>query len=539
MGVLSGNFAAMVPAITGQWLRLDIDPPPEGNIQVTKKQLAELLDTIFGQNHCDGNPVKITAPEQKQILAAVDCQALADKLGTGQLCGLGRRLGQPIIKKVYAHWSDLEVARNYQLKSTTGIILSGPVETAATILVQIVFGATNYAPFDYYVDPDRLPNPPKYNWIGNVVDGQGAIVAGPGIVLKNGAVYLPGLYSGTLEIELPVKYHTWTVSIPGVFVGKKRSYETDVLGFWQGGLETLVIKDELEDQDSEQDCACGGSALPYPDSSIVLPDGNVMLPNGSKDLTIQEPEPVPDPKYGCRGDITVTCCDGQEVTGCSQNVSQWGGQDLPQSMIEAYPPGTNFVGLLPEKGYCGDLTVDAKDPDCVDCDAVDPIQVDTDNTAEVIAPSSSAMICVIGGGKKTVTVDGSGFWLDAAYSKTSMDIQSNCFYIYADSTACGSAEIKIDDGCTNVLVYLRSTLGQWVLTSTVPSSRPCGQTAVGVCISGNTMIGDVWSALRYYPDCYFMEDKDISTCGDYNLGNPGTSKVWCYICERRYYKWEC
>jgi len=98
------------------------------------------------------------------------------------------------------------------------------------------------------------------------------------------------------------------------------------------------------------------------------------------------------------------------------------------------------------------------DPEPVNCEDADPLEWDTENSAETIIQDGQATVYVTGGvGLFTWTVSGTGYTLSAR--KTSGRANT----IHADETSCGTATITCTDECdTQVEGTLRNvTAGKW------------------------------------------------------------------------------
>jgi hypothetical protein len=66
----------------------------------------------------------------------------------------------------------------------------------------------------------------------------------------------------------------------------------------------------------------------------------------------------------------------------------------------------------------------------------------------------------------TVTVYGTGFWLDDSYTLTEIEIEepnSRSFTLHADGSSCGTATVRVKDDCgaCNFDYYVRGNVGDW------------------------------------------------------------------------------
>lgn len=90
---------------------------------------------------------------------------------------------------------------------------------------------------------------------------------------------------------------------------------------------------------------------------------------------------------------------------------------------------------------------------------------DTAGSAETVAAGLSCAIAItdVGAVKKTWSVSGTGFWLDAGFTITSLETVANSIVLYTDASACGSATITVC-GTTG---YVRCTTGLWAYKGTI------------------------------------------------------------------------
>lgn len=269
-------------ATTERWLRLTTDPPA-AEAELTVAELATLLDELVGvPDPCSGAPAAPAADPVaalEEALAGPDCDAVAARLRIAANCSAARRTGQPVVKNVYAHWSDEVLAEDYRVAPLgSALILSGPVRSSKVINLIVDVSDAASAPVRYFAHEEARAalwrkQPPR--WIGNVIDNK-RIMPGPEIGWGGGKVTFGGrVVSGRFQLWLPIMYDTWTVSLPGVQVGDKRSYRAKFLGI-SGLLDQpaeIEIEDEAEENPDANDCsACGGStgALELPENADVF-----------------------------------------------------------------------------------------------------------------------------------------------------------------------------------------------------------------------------------------------------------------------------
>lgn len=167
------------------------------------------------------------------------------------------------------------------------------------------------------------------------------------------------------------------------------------------------------------------------------------------------------------------------------------------SVIKVKYVQTPVVGGVkyPNADECEAQTVVECD-DCCDDPAYESPEWDSTNSAETIAPSSSATVQLLdkGCGPFQWQVAGTGFSLANAATSGRTNI------LYADATACGTAAFTVTDDCGNSCTgIVRCTQGQWsgsaytervVLRSGTGWDCKCGQ---GHSYTGClTRTGKVW-----------------------------------------------
>lgn len=110
------------------------------------------------------------------------------------------------------------------------------------------------------------------------------------------------------------------------------------------------------------------------------------------------------------------------------------------------------------------------------CDVAGPIVIDESSSVSTLAPSSSGIIYWTGSYisfRKTVEItSGTGFYLDAARTATSVTITGNSVTVYTDATACGTCVVTITDECLESTSYsFAGTGGSWIYTPITDASR--------------------------------------------------------------------
>ncbi|MFT5728751.1 MAG: hypothetical protein ACI8PB_002907 [Desulforhopalus sp.] len=165
------------------------------------------------------------------------------------------------------------------------------------------------------------------------------------------------------------------------------------------------------------------------------------------------------------------CCESTGELQCCEEVEKdWSGysaEDVAEELgltldSDGWESPGHYVKIsfIARKNPCGEQLTkcDTSGKNC--CDEVEPLVWDSEESAEVVADMSSAVVAVTGGRPPfKVTVRGNGFYLDTQNSREGY-VDSGNIRIYT-SLACGPATITITDGCTTVTGVIRSDNGQW------------------------------------------------------------------------------
>jgi len=172
------------------------------------------------------------------------------------------------------------------------------------------------------------------------------------------------------------------------------------------------------------------------------------------------------------GDTPLPLCEEHHAPFTGQPPTEKQTQDIKQ----AHGNNAKIIPVGPLEGKCGEIitTQDVGQQDC--CDEVSQLLWDYDNSAVTVTPGSFAVVLVTGGTLPlNVSVRGDGFWLDAAHTIRDGIVNGRSIEIHADADACGAAAVGIDDGCSSVSSYVRSTEGHWVELD--KALAPCGSDA--------------------------------------------------------------
>lgn len=177
-----------------------------------------------------------------------------------------------------------------------------------------------------------------------------------------------------------------------------------------------------------------------------------------------------------------------------------------------------FVGISPEDNNCGTIKTVIMDTARSCCDFVTPIVWDNEFSVEILADNSQGVIRVSGGRLPfTVSVRGSGFYLDRSRTMRDAIVHSGDFLIYTGQ-ACGYCVVTVSDGCSTVVGGIRSTNGKWEAIS-----NP------GTCLEGSydTIIdGSVFTTAIISGQYKMVESGSMSAADGLSI----TSKQ-CDICR--------
>ncbi len=172
----------------------------------------------------------------------------------------------------------------------------------------------------------------------------------------------------------------------------------------------------------------------------------------------------------------VTKPYGLKLPLCEKQTTDWiGGAGIVKGADFYY--GNAFhdeqivlVPVGPEDGICGTIEYiqEVNSKNCCDAEFITPIVYDTENSAEVIADNSVGQVYWTGGGgdtedyNYTVSVRGTGFFLDRQHTKQEIQTNYRQAAIHTDEECCGNCSVRITDGCSEASGNIRSTEGRWV-----------------------------------------------------------------------------
>lgn len=194
----------------------------------------------------------------------------------------------------------------------------------------------------------------------------------------------------------------------------------------------------------------------------------------------------PDPWVSAE-ELADACCGSTPVPPCETIVEPWKGYTVAEVLeelgIELDADGRNADGDLveirlvrPKSGICGEkeTTYVIVPQNC--CDGVSALAWDTGLSVTVLAPESGGVVGVTGGkGPYVWKLTGSGVTFDHGLREISTPLKN--VWLTTGPSFCGSAVITVTDVCGNSATgYVKSTVGQWVLTGYGPCHYPgCGE----------------------------------------------------------------
>jgi len=540
---VSGDTHADSTVGEGYWLRLTQDPPPEPE-KISRVQLATEIDKIFGtENHCTGektadafDPGEQTAEQYIQgKLSGQGCQDFATALNLSQNCALEKRLGNPLIKNIYAHCSSKVLREDYTLRPTgSAIVLSGPNPGSGIIRVEIDFSKASFAPVNYYaenIDITALWRQEKYSpaWVGPVLSGITKINPPAVSWSTTGTVLVDQEVSGKLIVYLPIKYDRWTVSIPGTVVGDRRDYNARFIGSSQflDSPAEITLEDETDEDPQSDDCSlCGGAV-----AAVDPADFSGITPGPAP----ADPEGIDKKEWP----TATGCCDGEEIEYTPRQEGIFTGfQDLPEEDVKAYQQrygeDTIFIGVGPTEPPCGDRIETQEVEDCRECEGVSKL-VYPDNNPDIVAIGGSVLLTVEGGKSEIEWSIKAGRGFSFANGQTSITSGREVI-LYAGASSCGTATIQAEDGCSIVLGGVSSLGGVWSLEY----EGGVGDGQYVVTCTETKDRGDGIQERYYYINDWCMDSELNCEGSEAQDCSPPESELQPIRVEyRKVYKWGC
>ena len=171
------------------------------------------------------------------------------------------------------------------------------------------------------------------------------------------------------------------------------------------------------------------------------------------------------------------CCtdppQDKSLPRCRKTYAEYrGGAEIeggPAKYVGLYGPSVRMVAVSPKGGSCGELVVewDTSPRNC--CDVAEPLEVDVERSGQVIAPSSSVDVYVLGGLPPYRWESAApGLWFEDGLRR--VDTYAPMVRVYSSSKSsevCGTMQIKCQDACGgSIPIELRGSIGRWVLTET-------------------------------------------------------------------------
>ena len=268
------------------------------------------------------------------------------------------------------------------------------------------------------------------------------------------------------------------------------------------------------------------------------------------------------------------CCELPDDTDVTLPPCQ--KQRLPYSgdgngfNTSSYPKDTTFVTVSPAGGMCGEHLIEQVIASNNCCVGVPALAWDSDTSASVMPPASSAVVAVTGGKLPlTVSIRGKGFYLDSGLSRRDGVADHRSFYIFTDATACGTADITVTDGCTTTTGFVKSTNGQWV-SAPWPSDNPDDCPITGQAPYNSLQVYELIEgkhkliqtiSINGQPNCTNCELEGVKppvgeriSCvtnlseamgNDIEVISPDYALLadgylcWCTTHKKYYYKWSC
>ncbi len=496
------------------WIHVEQVLPDDST--ATLGELAKLVDTLYGVNPCntlgventlsidivDGEnylheeeAVEETTEESDQAAKKQFFKDTVKSTFTLNLCSTnveGDYLTQVKIARSHA---DVD----YKLNLTNGTVDS-------TVLVEEIFTKTYTVEKATGLQLDfPVISGAVFSWTTPVVVGGAGYRTAPDIILTGRTLSWDEPVTGALTVSYLTRYDLAAIT---VFGSDGQQGECRAIAFYRGLADDIALTPPDIDGDAaefdrqnycptaqwkvgegevtcwqtvitEYKCRCSNS-LAY----SVSEDVETSCPAGVRcGFGLSECSKFVGTvtKFGgyvfCSGEDTVLsdpnyyeqmCCDppAGSLPKCRETyAANTGGESLAPDILAGYQTlygdTLKLVPVSPADGDCGytKTTVTTLVKNC--CDTVEPLEIDTENSAEVVADNSSGIVSVTGGRLPlTVSVRGSGFFLDSNRSFRDGTVNGTSFGIYTGG-ACGACTIAITDGCSTTTHFVRSTNGRW------------------------------------------------------------------------------
>ena len=231
------------------------------------------------------------------------------------------------------------------------------------------------------------------------------------------------------------------------------------------------------------------------------------------------------------------CCVPTEALECCERIEpNWAGytqeEILDKLGLSLDDHGRDSQGryvnveLQPRTHPCGEKRTkyDLTGENC--CDEVDPLEIDTAESAQVVADNSSCIIYLKKSSTKPflVSIRGEGFYANADTGQKDLLYSDGALILVETLAACGICTVTINDGCSIAIHQISSINGKW---GPIVGS----QTSHEVAIEGltATLYDQVagffyWIGNNYQYKQYELSGGTIG-CGSSSCGNDCDD--WC------------
>lgn len=487
------------------WIKLEL---VENEDTATLGETAELLDSIYELNPCTEsvNNELVVEDEKPEPLTLQDFEAIVRNQFKINMCNANFNNDYIAQIKVFKSHRDVP----YTLKFDNGELKSSTFKQELVTENLVVENATSVTL--------------SYTLVGNLTHSLNNYVntdnntTAPNIVIDGSTISWDVPITASFTVSYLTEYDLVDITVFANDEGEMG--ECQVLCFYHGLVEELTLTPPDIDEDTNEiyrSKYCGRSQIEIPSSdevtcyetvtkiykcqcsgekayevtekvNVTCPDNmrcprdfNTRINNGIASCEVnlgfrsvhagyvdcgETTEDISDPAF-----YMDYCCDYPQVTLPKCDVyyeKNPGGKtldtDKQNSYIAEYGDLVDIIYVSPKDGDCGNIKYNQVRNRKNCCDEVEPIEIDVYNSADIIGDNSGGYVVFTGGRYPfSVSIRGSGFWLD--YNRTIKDgiINSNIFIIYT-SDACGSCKITISDGCSVANYFVKSTNGQWVPT---------------------------------------------------------------------------
>jgi hypothetical protein len=464
--IVADPNAGIIAPEDGYWLTIAQALPDE---KITTGEAAAMIDALFDLSPCKDPIESGTEPAEEP---PADMTEALDKIAETvevDLTACERRL-------TGTYQTDLKIARShpdipYTLRLSVGEIIETVIVESQVAESLDVKGASSV------VLTMPVQSGLRCTWQGTVIGKNGPIDP-PVIKATGNTLFWAGTATGTIRAEYASIHDVVTVEIPGVpnYVGSDRGkpQESTALAFYHYQVFPCDITPPEEDSEATLAEVCGWDT----DDPSTLSGVDAWDDTG-------EPRELPEtqPEYGCIRWFNpqwfmnepwtyedYCCVYGSPPRGnCSQTTSRReGGKTLSEQtiaqMTAEWPGPIEFIPLGPiTPEGCGTRYEETKIIQHSCCDEVEPMAWDSETSVDVLDPGTYGIVGVTGGAPPYHwSIRGSGFALSADGHLRDGVTDTPYTYVYALPTACGSAPITVDDGCSSVVSGVRSTEGQWL-----------------------------------------------------------------------------